>query len=414
MLLGSYWYLQALSHQALPLRRHPTMQKERPDIITHKVSGTSVAPYAQEALIGFLSLIDPPKVLQIQNLPQLLFNIVDEATRIIGAERGTIYLVDYKRGILTSYIGHGLTIREITLPVGSGIAGHVVKTGETSNYADAYQCPFFDQSFDAQTGFRTRTVLSAPIKNQGGLIIGVIQLINKTPHFTLDDERFIKAYASYIAVSIENTQLYQEREKTFKNSIETIADVIDKRDPATAGHSSRVSRLSLLIAQDLKLSDTEQAVIEYAGLLHDIGKIGIRDAVLFKAGKLDNDEYASIKQHAVYTGDILRKMHWPEEWKDIPLVAALHHERLDGSGYPYEYRTENIPLTARILALVDTYDALIAIDRPYRRASPHTKVIEYLRQETEKGLYDKKVCITLKSIDLKRLQPIYGDRVYYM
>ena len=148
------------------------------------------------------------------------------------------------------------------------------------------------------------------------------------------------------------------------------------------------------------------------GQLHDIGKIGVPDAVLLKPGKLDDREYAAIKQHAIHTKEILHKMHWPKEWSDIPLIAAMHHERLDGSGYPERHHGLEMPTIARILAIADTYDALVAIDRPYRRASSHAKVIEYLDQEVKKGLYDKKVYLTLKNIELLRLQPIYGDRIY--
>lgn len=382
-----------------------------PDKPAAQTSGTVDIFRAQETLGSFLSLFSPPKVLQVQDLPQLLFGIVDEVSRVTGAERGTLYLVDHKEGLLTSYIAQGLATEEITLPIGSGAAGHVARTGELHNCPDAYQCPFFDQGSDARTGFRTRSMLSAPIRNQEDLIIGVIQLVNKQPSFTADDQSFVKTFASYVAVSIENAQLYKEREKTFKSAIKMITSAIDKRDPATAGHSTRVSRLCSVLAQELGLSDTGRTVIEYAALLHDIGKIGVPDAVLLKPGKLDDDEYTVIKQHAVHTKEILHKMHWPREWMDIPVIAAMHHERLDGSGYPKKHKAAEMPLIARILALVDTYDALVAIDRPYRRALSHGKVIEYLGQEVEKGLYDTDAYQALKGLDLSHLKSIYGERI---
>lgn len=386
--------------------------KKNPSLPASQVSGSASVSRAQESLGSFLSLFNPPKILQVQNLPRLLSGIVDEAVRITGAERGTLYLVDNKKGLLTSYIAHGLEMEEITLPLGSGVAGHVVKTGKVYNCTDAYQCSFFDQRFDVRNGFVTRSLLSAPIRNHENLIIGVIQLVNKHPSFTANDESFIRTFASYVAISIENAHLYREREKTFKSAVEMITSAIDKRDPATAGHSARVSKLCLLMAQEMRLSETEQTVVEYSALLHDIGKIGVPDAVLLKPGKLDDREYAAIKQHAIHTKEILHKMHWPKEWSDIPLIAAMHHERLDGSGYPERHHGLEMPTIARILAIADTYDALVAIDRPYRRASSHAKVIEYLDQEVKKGLYDKKVYLTLKNIELFRLQPIYGDRIY--
>ncbi len=367
--------------------------------------------HAKETLGNFLTLFNPPKILQVKDLPKLLFGIIDEATRITGAERGTIYLVDHEKGFLSSYIAHGLSTEQITLPIGSGAAGHVARTGNLHNCKDAYKCPIFDKNSDARTGFKTHTVLSAPVINQENTTIGVIQLVNKDPHFSENDESFIKTFASYVAISIENAQLYKEREKTFKSAIEMITRAVDKRDPATAGHSARVSKLCALLAKEMGLSDTERTVVEYAALLHDIGKIGVPDAVLLKPGRLDDAEYATIKEHAVYTTEILQEMHWPKEWKDIPIVAAMHHERLDGSGYPKKQTGQDMPVIARILALVDTYDALVAIDRPYRKALTHAKVVEYLGEEIEKGLYDENTHLALKGIDPSSLRAIYGDRL---
>ncbi len=313
---------------------------------------------------------------------------------------------------MTSYIAHGLVTEQITLPMGSGAAGHVAKTGNMHNCKDAYKCPFFDETSDVKTGFKTHSVLSVPVMNQEKVTIGVIQLVNKEPHFTESDESFIKTYASYVAISIENAQLYKEREKTFKSAIEMITRAVDKRDPATAGHSVRVSKLCTLMAEEMGLSATERTVIEYAALLHDIGKIGIPDAVLLKPGRLSDDEYSSIKQHAVFTTDILQEMHWPKEWKDIPVIAAMHHEKLDGSGYPNKYTGRDMPASARVLALVDTYDALVAIDRPYRKALSHARVIEHLGEEIEMGLYDDKAYVTLKGMDPAHFSTIYGDRIF--
>ncbi len=374
--------------------------------------GTADISSAQATLSNFLSLFNPPKILQVQNLPQLLFGIMDEAARITNAQRGTLYLVDHKRGALTSYIAHGLTTKEITLPVGSGAAGRVVSTGKLHNCKDAYKCEFFDKSFDTQTGFKTRNMLTLPIKNDEDVTIGVLQLVNKEPQFTADDETFVKTFASYVAVSIENAQLYIEREKTFKSAVEMITRAIDMRDPATAGHSARVSKLCPLLAREMELSDTEQTVLEYAALLHDIGKIGVPDAILLKPGRLDDNEYATIKLHVVHTREILCKMHWPEEWKDIPVIAAMHHERLDGSGYPEKHKASEMPVIARTLALVDTYDALVAIDRPYRQALSHSKLIEYLGEEVEKDLYDNTVYQALKRLDRSLLKGLYGDKMF--
>lgn len=167
-------------------------------------------------------------------------------------------------------------------------------------------------------------------------------------------------------------------EKLTLNSITVIANTIDAKDQYTAGHSMRVARISEMIAKNMGWNIDEIQNLHYVALLHDIGKIGIPDSILKKSDKLTEDEYAQIKLHPVIGGEILKDIH------TIPHVeegALYHHERYDGRGYPKGLKGEQIPITARIIGIADSYDAMSS-DRVYRAHLSTARIIE----EFEKGL----------------------------
>lgn len=316
------------------------------------------------------------------NLADLLRLIAEETSRVMAAERSSIYLVDADRGQLYTLVAQELEIREIRMPIGRGLSGHVAQTGETLNITDAYQDPRFDPAWDLRTGFRTRTVLSAPLLAQTGEIIGVLQVLNKHDgRFTAYDERLLGAFAAEAAAAVENAQLHEENRKQFESFIETLAATIDAKSPFTAGHSKRVALYSTRLARAVGLSVKLVEKVRYAGLMHDIGKISVPDAVLNKRARLSNQEYDRMKGHAKQTYEILRKIHFARHLRDIPAVAASHHERLDGQGYPTGADLFRLPLLARILAIADVYDAVTSFDRPYRKALSPKGALKLLKRE---------------------------------
>jgi putative nucleotidyltransferase with HDIG domain len=316
------------------------------------------------------------------NLADLLRLIAEGTSQVMAAERSSIYLVDPDRNELYTFVAQGLEIREIRVPVGRGLSGHVAQTGETLNIADAYQDPRFDKGWDLRTGFRTRTVLCAPLLAQTGEIIGVLQVLNKKDgRFTAYDAQLLSAFASQAATAVENAQLYEANRKQFESFIETLAATIDAKSPFTAGHSKRVAIYATRLAQAVGLSDELVEKARFAGLLHDIGKISIPDAVLNKPARLSDEEFALMKSHAQWTHEILRKISFARSLRDIPAVAASHHERLDGRGYPTGATLSELPLLARILAIADVYDALTSIDRPYRKAATPKEGLRILQKE---------------------------------
>lgn len=155
---------------------------------------------------------------------------------------------------------------------------------------------------------------------------------------------------------------YAQLSMSYKNTVIALSSAVDARDAYTAGHSERVSKIALLIGRKLLLTEQELKELELAALFHDIGKIGIPDAVLNKAEKLNDDEYNYIKRHPEIGVSILKNIDFIKE--EIPIILH-HHERYDGKGYPAGISKEEIPLGSRIIAVADTYDAMTS-DRPYR------------------------------------------------
>lgn len=205
-----------------------------------------------------------------------------------------------------------------------------------------------------------QSVMCAPIGSKTK-VWGVSYVDNLTASRAFDDEEleFLTAVSRQVGLALENLYLIEEQRRSLESFIRTLAATLDARDDSTAGHSARVGAYSIGIARLMGLSEDQCRVCYYAGLLHDYGKIGIRDDVLLKPAELTAEEYEHIKQHPQHTFRLLSKMRFPEDLADIPQVAAAHHERWDGTGYPTGLVGEEIPLGSRIIAVADAYDALV-------------------------------------------------------
>jgi HD-GYP domain-containing protein (c-di-GMP phosphodiesterase class II) len=175
---------------------------------------------------------------------------------------------------------------------------------------------------------------------------------------------FFSLVALAAGASRELEMRRRQAQETFVKTLTLLAEAIDHRDPYTAGHSARVAEYSRKLAIELRLARRTVDVVEHAALLHDLGKIGIPDAVLLKPGKLDVDERQIIERHPVIGGELLGGISTME---DIAPCVLHHHERIDGRGYPGKLGGSDIPLGARLIAVADTFDAMTT-DRPYRRA----------------------------------------------
>jgi putative nucleotidyltransferase with HDIG domain len=284
--------------------------------------------------------------------------IIRKVTEALGAERTSLYMIDWDKGEIWTKVAE--QFREIRLPIGQGISGVVAETGEIVNVADAWHLPYFDKSFDEESKFRTKAVLCMPISNREGERIAVIQVINKIDglRFGKDDLQILRALCGFIAIALENSFLIEELERSFEGAISTLAATVDARHPLTAGHSQRVTEYSLAIAREMNLDEDQLKEINYAGLLHDIGKIGIRDAVLLKDGPFTPEERRIMDGHTTTTRAILEKFHFSKKLRNVPTVATYHHEKVNGRGYPYGLTGAQLPVASKILAVADVFDAL--------------------------------------------------------
>lgn len=321
-----------------------------------------------------------------KNIDVLIRTIAEETKVALNADRCTVFLYDKENNELYSKVATGLDdFKELRIPADKGLAGHVVKTGETINIKDAYKDKRFNSAVDKKTGYRTKTILCMPIKNFNQEIIGVFQVLNKFDEtFTIDDEDLLIAIASSAGISLENAQLFEKQNKMieeqkiiFDSFIETLASSIDARDKITSGHSTRVKMYATLIAKEFGMEKNDIYILEKAAALHDIGKIGIRDSVLQKEGKLTPEEYKHIQEHVEITHNILAKIHMSKDFEQITDIACSHHEKFDGSGYYRGLKGEEIPFGGRILAVSDVFDAITS-KRHYRDKMPIEKVIDII------------------------------------
>jgi putative nucleotidyltransferase with HDIG domain len=235
-----------------------------------------------------------------------------------------------------------------------------------------------------------------------GRVQGVLEAYHRTIHEP-DDEwlEYLQALAGQTAIAIDNAELFQSMEsanldllQAYDATIEGWAYALDLKDEETENHSRRVTRLTIRIARKMNVKNEELPHIKRGALLHDIGKMGIPDLILLKPGPLTDEEWVLMRKHPVYAYEMLSRIEYLRPAIDIPYC---HHEKWDGSGYPRGLKGEQIPLPARIFAVVDVYDALTS-DRPYRPAWSEEKTLQLIREDSGKHFDPKVVEVFLQEI----------------
>ncbi len=484
-----------------------------------------------------------------RDINTLLNLILLKSREVTSADAGSLYLVeavsDSERRLrfkLTQNDSVMFPFTESAMPLSEqSMAGYVALHGEVINLPDVYQIPpdrpyRFNAKFDQDSHYRCRSMMTIPMKNAKNEILGVLQLINckrnwgarltstevidqEVRPFSKSDVRQALSLASQAAVAYENSKLYEDIETLFEGFVKAAVTAIEQRDPTTSGHSFRVSTLTVGLAETVDRANTgayagtnftreQMKEIRYAALLHDFGKVGVREEVLVKAkklypmqldlvqqrfdyirkeleahisqqklksmlaksrevalaeigilddeyrrqlaeiddymqfvlqvneptvlkegnfdrlieiarktyrdprgaehtflspdevrflsipkGSLDPNERTQIESHVVHTFNFLTQIPWTKEIKEIPMIARAHHEKLNGTGYPYQLKSEEIPLQAKMMTISDIFDALSATDRPYKRAVPVDKALDILRMsvkdtELDPALFD--------------------------
>ena len=308
-------------------------------------------------------------------LDNILKVILDFSVKISGANRGSVMLLDEKKGVFSIRVAHNLSeriIREITFTKDENTVGWVVKNKRPLYIKDLEK----DKRFLKKEGidYKLNQLLIIPIIIEGK-VKGVINLDNNTS-FTDDTINLLKSFSEQAAVAINNARLYQKIQDSYFEIVKALAQAIEAKDPYTHGHSERVMKYSLAIALRLGLSKGEKDSLRYAAILHDIGKIGIRGIILNNPDGLTGKEYDEIKKHTLIGENIIQPI---ELLQSIRPLIRHHHEWYNGKGYPDGLSGEDIPLGARILAVVDAYDAMKS-DRPYRKALTEETAIQELKR----------------------------------
>ncbi len=479
-----------------------------------------------------------------RDLGRLLERILRSARTLVNADAGSLYFSTGAgssrarlRFVLAQNDSRPVPRETTSLAVDhTSIAGMVAATRRPLRIDDVDAIPpdapyAFNRRIDRSTGYRTHSVLAVPMTDRQGTLIGVLQLINRKRHadarldgdevirrevvpFTGRDEDLLRALAAQAAVAVANSRLVREVEDLFDAFVHALVAAIEQRDPPTSGHSARVAATTVALARAVEqnppavdapttFNTDEIRQLRYAALLHDVGKLGVRERVLTKRaklypyqddvirerflhatcarklrtveafldrlshgghapnrtalarldddldrikaemrdaldtvlaandpasppdgrphrlealarqsfpgpdgeprpllesqevallslreGNLDEAERGEIESHVVYSTRFLETLPWPASLSRVPRIVALHHEKLDGSGYPAGLTAPDIPLEARMLTIADIFDALTASDRPYRASIPPERALSMLDDEARRGALD--------------------------
>jgi putative nucleotidyltransferase with HDIG domain len=371
----------------------------------------------------------------IKDLDSLLEKILSEARQFVNADAGTIYQA--ARGFLYfSYVQNDTLFRGETkdkyIPSSASIgidkgslAGYVAKTGETILIDDVYHIQSdvsfaFNPAFDQKTNYHTRSILCVPLKTRENEIVGVLQLINAkndegtVTAFSMQDKLFISQFALNAADAIEKARLSREM-------VLRMVELAELRDPfETSQHAKRVGAYAVELydtwATRRGVSGREvkkmRDVLRTAAILHDVGKVAVSDVILKKPSQLTYDEKMLMRQHTILGARLFKRT--TSFWDYMSAEVALnHHENWDGSGYPG--RIENlyaeriymgpgkagneIPLSARVVAIADVYDALIS-ERAYKQGWRQEHALRYIRYQAGKKFDPELVSIFLKMDEL--------------
>ncbi len=313
---------------------------------------------------------------ELHSVLNILMTIVSQ---VVDSEAASILLMDEVKGQLYFFAASGEkkdALNKIYIGRGEGIAGWVAANEKPVIVSDVSKDPRFTGKTDKESGFITKSILAVPLKIEDRLI-GVAEAVNKKngAEFSEEDVHLISSLATNGALAIQKAQLYKDLNDLFLGTIRALTSAIDAKDPYTHGHSERVCDYSMMIAKELGVVEDELKIVELSSLLHDIGKIGVPEAILRKPGKLTDEEWAELRRHPTIGADMLTSIKQLE--KIIPGIRH-HQERFDGQGYPTGLWGENIPISARIIAVADTFDAMTS-DRPYRNKFPKTMAVKELQ-----------------------------------
>jgi putative nucleotidyltransferase with HDIG domain len=318
------------------------------------------------------------EIMAFGDLQGLLDRVLDRLQAILKPDRSAILLIDPATGELRPRsvrpAGAYTTVSEFA----SSTAVHESLLSREVLVVEDAASDVRLQNAASVVNAGVRSAISVPLLGRSGPI-GALYADRTAIGGTWEAQQidYAAAFAAHAAAALETAQLYDDREQHFRLTLEALAKAIDARDKYTAGHSERVTAYTLVLARMMKLPAADLDVLRHAGMLHDIGKVGVPDDVLLKPAALDPAERAIIESHVTIGYEMLRGLPFLRE--ALPAIRG-HHERWDGRGYPDKLAGEGIHLYARIMTVADSFDAMTSA-RPYRTALPVDEAARRLRQD---------------------------------
>ncbi len=337
---------------------------------------------------------------------RLTLNILlDHIVTQLKVDAANILLYSPHMQILEHGAGRGFrstTQTHLRLRLGDSLAGRAALERRMVSVADLRTQQGNNSKPELLSGENFIAYYAVPLITKGE-IKGVLEIFHRAP---LDPNEewlsFLETLAGQAAIAIEDARLFEdlqrsnlELELAYDATIEGWSKVLDLRDADTEGHTRRVAEMTIQVAQRLDISETDLVHIRRGTLLHDIGKMGVPDSILSKPGPLSDEEWVIMRKHPLFAYNMLSSISYLRPALDIPYC---HHERWDGTGYPRGLKGEQIPLAARVFAVVDVWDALNS-DRPYRKAWTSKKALDHIRSESGKHFDPQVVRVFLEFLD---------------
>jgi PAS domain S-box-containing protein len=356
-----------------------------------------------QAIIGGVDLRLVLKVVLDQVMGQLQLDAAD-----ILMHNSVTHTLDFVegRGFRSS------ALRHTHLRLGDGYAGQAALERRIIEIPNLVEMPSGFNRAPLLAGEDFIAYFAVPLVSKGE-VIGVMELFRRTPLIVTPEWRsFLENLSSQVAIALENSRLFNNLQRlnldlalAYEATIEGWSRALDLRDKETEGHTLRVTEMTLRLARAAGMSDEKMAHLKRGALLHDIGKMGVPDGILLKPDKLTEEEWSIMRQHPTYAFELLLPIEYLRDALDIPYC---HHEKWDGTGYPRGLKGEQIPLAARLFAIVDVWDALTN-DRPYRQAWSTEKSLEHIRANSGTH-FDPRVVELFSRMLSAEKQTTLGDR----
>jgi putative nucleotidyltransferase with HDIG domain len=332
--------------------------------VTHELEKKIEELESSRALIKRLLSKIGSAIASYEGIDNMLGLIIENAAVALEADMGSLMLIDGEKQELqvkSAWVRNTEEVKTASMKLGEGIAGWVAKESSiTRGSGSAAALGFLDSEHHSKES----AVLCIPL-NIRDKTIGALSMLRQdhNKQFSEDDEVLLVNIGSQVAVAIENYRLNLDVERTYLETVTALALAVEAKEPYTAGHSRRVGEYAVKIAEGMGADEATKKVLQQGGVLHDVGKIGIKDELLLKADELSMDEKRIMQQHSIIGEAILKPLRSLEK---VGELVRCHHEKYDGSGYPSGLKGDQIPLAARILSVADAYDAMMT-DRPYRK-----------------------------------------------